>query len=264
VFNGERYLAEAVRSILAQTHQHFELLIFDDASTDSSWSLLHTFQDPRLLLHRNERNLGPEGNWNLALAATHGSYIKLFHQDDLLSPDCLARQVATLEGLPQAVMAFSSRTIIRPDGSRLFDRSAPWPTGEVEAKTIVQGCLRSGTNLIGEPSAVLFRTEVARKTGSFDGQFPYVIDLDYWLRLLEHGSGYCLQSPLASFRISKNQWSTAIGRRQSRQFIAFLDKLTIAGQWQIGTITKLRGKTMSILNQLMRLLVYHILLKDIQ
>jgi hypothetical protein len=170
--------------------------------------------------------------------------------------------VAALEHCPTAVLVFCSRTIIRPDGTRLLDRSAPWSEGEVEARTIVQGCIHSGTNLIGEPSAVLFRTEVARATGTFDGQFPYVIDLDYWLRLLEHGAGYCLKSPLASFRISPNQWSAAIGRRQSRQFIDFLDTLTATGRWRIGAMAKLRGKMMAVRNQFMRLLVYRLLLRD--
>lgn len=262
VFNGERYLAKAVESILAQTYQEFELLIFDDASTDASWVLLNTFQDPRLVITRNDRNLGPEENWNRAVAAAQGRYTKLFHQDDLLAPDCLARQVAALESHPASVLAFCGRTIIRPDGTHLLDRRAPWPDGEVEAGAILQGCINSGTNPIGEPSAVLFRTALARQIGSFDGQLPYVIDLDYWLRLLEHGAGYCLKSPLASFRISPGQWSVGIGRRQSRQFSAFLDKLSATGRCRISPLAKLRGRVMAVRNQLLRMLVYRLLIRD--
>jgi len=262
VFNGERYLAKAVGSLLAQTYRNFELLIFDDASTDASCSLLSTIDDPRLILHRNERNLGPEENWNRALAAAKGSYIKLFHQDDVLAPDCLARQVVALETNPAAVLTFCGRSIIRPDGSRILDRSAPWPEGEVSVGTILHGCIRAGTNLIGEPSAVLFRTEVARKAGAFDGQIPYLIDLDYWLRLLGYGPGYCLKSPLVSFRISPSQWSVAIGRRQSRQFMDFLDKLTATGRCRIGTMAMLRGRLMSVRNQVLRMLVYRLMLRD--
>jgi GT2 family glycosyltransferase len=262
VFNGERYLAEAIRSILAQTYQNFELLVFDDVSMDSSWSILKSFNDPRLRLSRNNENFGPAGNWNQALAAASGKYVKLFHQDDILDKCCLASEVAALEKCPTAVITFCSRTIIRPDGTRILDRLVPWPEGEVEARTILQKCIASGTNLIGEPSAVLFRTEVALKVGHFNGLIPYVIDLDFWVRLLEHGSGYCLKSPMVSFRISASQWSAAIGRRQSRQFMEFLGMLVATGRCQIGTMSRLRARVMAARNQVLRMLVYRLMLKD--
>ena len=165
VYNGQSHLREAVASVLEQTQGNFELLVFDDASTDASWSILTGFSDPRIRLVRHDRNLGPEGNWNAALAAGSGRYLKLFHQDDLLAPECLAQEVAALEACPRAVLAFCSRTIIRPDGTRILTRSAPWPEGEVEAGTILEACLRAGTNLVGEPSAVLFRAKAARAAG---------------------------------------------------------------------------------------------------
>ena len=264
VFNGERYLTEAIHSILAQTYQNFELLVFDDVSIDSSWSILKSFNDPRLRLSRNNENLGPAGNWNQALAAASGKYVKLFHQDDILDKHCIAREVAALEECPTAVLTFCSRTIIRPDGTRILDRLVPWPEGEVEYRNILQKCIVSGTNQIGEPSAVLFRKEVARKVGCFDGSIPYVIDLDFWVRLLEHGNGYCLKPPMVSFRISPSQWSAAIGRRQSRQFMEFLSMLVLTGRFQIGAMARLRARVMASLNQVGRLLIYLLILKDPQ
>jgi glycosyltransferase involved in cell wall biosynthesis len=259
VYNGETYLRQAVASVLAQTYRNFQLLVFDDASSDASWSILNGFSDPRIRLVRNDRNLGPEGNWNAALAAGSGQYLKLFHQDDLLAPRCLAQQVAALEHCPGAVLAFSARTIIRPNGTRILTRAAPWPEGEVEAGVILRRCLRAGTNLIGEPSSVLFRAETARAAGLFDGRIPYLIDLDYWVRLLDHGSGYCLKSPLASFRISPSQWSAAIGCRQSRQFAAFLDVVAASGRCRLGPWTRGRARLMAFRNQVLRMLVYGLL-----
>lgn len=262
VFNGEHYLAEAVRSILAQTHRNFELLIFDDASTDASWPLLNTFHDPRLVLHRNDRNRGPERNWNQAMAAAKGRYIKLFHQDDLLAPDCLARQVEALEGAPEAVLTFCSRNIIRSNGTRLMSRAASWPEGLIAAPDLVRECVKAGTNLIGEPSAVLFRRESAARTGGFDGSIPYLIDLDYWVRLMEHGSAYCMKLPLASFRISSHQWSVAIGRQQSQQFIAFMDRLTDMDRFHLGLLIQLRGRLMARMNGLLRAMMYYLVVRD--
>lgn len=264
VFNGERYLAEAISSIMAQTYGNFELLIFDDCSTDSSWSIQNSFDDPRIHLSRNNERLGPEGNWNRALAAASGKYVKLFHQDDLLAPDCLALEVAALESHPATVLAFCSRTIIRPDGTRILDRLTPWVEGEVEGRTILQGCVRSGTNVVGEPSAVLFRADVAREVGGFNGQIPYLIDLDYWVRLLEHGPAYCLKSSMVSFRISPTQWSAVIGRSQYRQFKEFLHKLTNTGRYHIGRIAMFRGSARAAMNQVLRMLVYRLMLRSVR
>jgi len=216
------------------------------------------------MLSRNNQNLGPEGNWNQALAAASGKYVKLFHQDDILDKCCIAREVAALEECPTAVITFCSRTIICPDGTRILDRLVPWPEGEVESKAILQRCIVSGTNLIGEPSAVLFRTKVARKVGGFNGLIPYVIDLDFWVRLLEHGPGYCLKSPMVSFRISPSQWSAAIGRRQSHQFMEFISMLVATGRCQIGAMTRFRARVMAVRNQALRMLVYRLMLKDLR
>ena len=258
VYNGERHLGEAIRSILAQTYPAFELLIFDNASTDGTQRIIEAIRDPRVAVHRNSCNMGAEANWNLALEAATGKYIKIVPHDDLLAPECLARQVAALEACPQAVLAFSSRAIIRPDGSLLFNRTTRWPDGEISARDVLAGCLRSGTNPLGEPSSVMFRAETARLVGPFDGSIPYLIDLDYWLRLLIYGSAWCLRAPLASFRVSPNQWSAAIGRRQSRQFLQFIRKLVAAGQ-PIGPLAQLWTSLMAHGNQFLRQVVYQIL-----
>jgi glycosyltransferase involved in cell wall biosynthesis len=230
VYNGARFLEAAVQSVLAQTYPHFELQVFDDASTDGSWELLQGIRDPRITLHRNERNLGPEANWNQALAAARGKYIKLFHQDDLLAPECLEKQVRALEDHPAAVLAFCRRHIIRPDGRRLMTRGGPWGTGLVSASQAFRRCLLAGTNLIGEPSAVLFRSEAGKRIGGFDGSIPYLIDLDFWLRLMDAGDAWSIGEPLASFRISSGQWSAALSRRQSQAFSQFMMKVLASGQ----------------------------------
>lgn len=258
VYNGARFLEAALRSVLAQTQSDFEFRVLDDASTDGSWELLQGIRDPRLILHRNERNLGPEASWNQALASATGKYIKLFHQDDLLAPDCLERQVGALEGHPGAVLAFCRRHIIRPDGRRLLTRGAPWKAGPVSLGTAVRGCALAGTNVIGEPSAVLFTAAAARQAGGFDGGLPYVIDLDYWLRLLALGDGCYLDEPLVSFRVSPRQWSAMIGWRQGDEFATFLDRkagaLRQGDEW-----LRVWGKARSHVNGVLRVLVYRFL-----
>lgn len=261
VFNGEPFLQAAVDSVLAQTWQDFELVVFDNASTDGTWALLQSFQDPRIHLHRNDSNLGHEVNWNRALVAARGKYVKIFNHDDLLAPECLAQQVAALESAAEAAMAFCGRVIILADGRPFLRRVAPWPEGPVVPEVIVQDCVRAGTNLVGEPCAVLFRRECALKAGLFDGSIPYLIDLDYWVRLLEHGSGYCMKGQMASFRLSPHQWTAVIGRKQSRQYLDFMDRLLEVGHYRLGALTCLRGRLRARLNGLLRALVYRFVVR---
>ncbi len=261
VYNGEPFLRAAMDSVLAQTHKDFELVVFDNASTDGTWQLLQSFRDHRIRLHRNDSNLGPEANWNRALGAARGKYVKIFNHDDLLEPECLARQAAALESAPEAALAFCGRAIILADGRPFLARTAPWPEGPVAPGIIVRDCVRAGTNLVGEPSAVMFRRECAIKAGSFDGSIPYLIDLDYWVRLLEHGSGYCMKNQLASFRLSPHQWTAVIGRKQSRQYLDFMDRLLAGGRFRIGAVTCLRGRLRARLNGLLRALVYRFVVR---
>jgi glycosyltransferase involved in cell wall biosynthesis len=259
VFNGEKFLKDAIASILAQSYRNLELLVCDDASTDNSWALLQTIHDPRLILHRNDRNMGPELNWNKILWEAKGKYVKLFHQDDLLDPECIARQVEALEAFPNAVFAFCSRNIIRCDGGRIFSRTVPWSEGLVSADEVFRACVKAGTNIVGEPSSVLFRYDIAKKAGGFDGKIPFLIDLNYWLRLMEYGSAYCIRKPLASFRIGPRQWSAAIGWQQSGQFISFIDPLIKSGCFQLGWSHVVRGRMMARFNSLLRAFIYRLL-----
>jgi glycosyltransferase involved in cell wall biosynthesis len=260
VFNGAPHLMAAVDSVLSQTWTDLELLVFDNASTDATSDLLAGIRDERVRVFRNPVNIGAEGNWNLALAGAHGKYVKLLPHDDTLEPDCLERQVQALEAQPAAVLTFCSRTVIDPGGRRLMPRSAPWSDRLVGVRKVVSTCLKAGTNVIGEPGAVLFRKAIAEQVGGFNGTIPYVIDLDYWIRLMAYGPAWCIETPLASFRVSSSQWTATIGRQQSRQFIAFMDRLH--GDLRPGPLLRLQGRCMATLNGVLRSLFYRLLVKD--
>lgn len=258
VFNGEAHLDPALDSVLNQTFTDIEVLAFDDGSTDGSWELLQSRKDPRLHCHRNSQNLGPEGNWNQALAAARGRYVKLFHQDDLLAPDCLARQVAAMETRPEVVLAFCRRKIVDARGRLLLSRGPGWSEGKVELATAARACALKGCNLLGEPSAVLLRTEVARAIGGFDSSIPYLVDLDYWLRMMRFGPAWYDDQPLASFRVSHRQWSARIGLNQGQEFARFLDRLA-DGPLRDHPILRGWGAVAGHLQGLMRTALYRML-----
>lgn len=254
-YKGAQTIGPAIASVLAQTLEDFELLVIDDGSPDGTAEVVAGFPDPRLRYLRNASNLGPEGNWNRCLAEARGRYFKLLPHDDLLAPHCLERQVAILEAdqAQEIALVFTARDVLGPDSRRLMERGFPGGRdGRLRADSLVSACLRRGTNLIGEPGAVMFRHALAQRIGGFDASYPYVIDLDYWFRLLDHGDAYYCRESLASFRVSRSQWSVKLGREQCRDFMGLVRALASRGHTSAHIGNRAAAAVTARLNQLGR------------
>ena len=158
-YRGGGTIGAAIESVLAQSLADFELIVIDDGSPDDTGAIVERFADPRLVYRRNERNLGPQGNWNRCLEVAKGEYFKLLPHDDLLHPRCLERQVAVLEDDrdERIALVFSARDVLGPDGTVLTRRGYPGGhEGKIAGSLVMRSCVRRGTNLIGEPGAVFF------------------------------------------------------------------------------------------------------------
>ena len=138
---------------------------------------------------------------------------------------------------------------------RTFGRTA----SPITATTLFRRCLRRGTNVIGEPGGVLFRRDLANTVGPFDATFPYVVDLDYWFRLLAHGDGYYLPETLVSFRVSPGAWSVAIGANQAAEFRGLAAKMIKDGALSAGMLDLAVGRILAPLNNVLRVLLYRFL-----
>ena len=97
VFNSEKFIYQAIQSILDQTFQDFELIITDDGSTDNSLSIIETFNDKRIKLIKNTSNLGLTASRNDAINISNGEYIAFLDSDDISRQDRLEKQIAFLE-----------------------------------------------------------------------------------------------------------------------------------------------------------------------
>ena len=143
VFNGERYLEEAVRSILAQTFRDFELLICDNASTDGTEAIARRLAagDDRIRYIRNEENIGAAPNFNRVVEFAKGEYFKWAAHDDLCEPACLERLVEVLDSDPDTVIAFSNTTIIDADSEPIepydFDLGADVPSADDRLRAVL-------------------------------------------------------------------------------------------------------------------------------
>jgi glycosyltransferase involved in cell wall biosynthesis len=132
VYNGERYLEGALRSLTEQTFTDFEVVICDNASTDSTAEICGEFaaRDARFRYFRNEENLGAARNFNLTLELSRGEYFKWFAHDDLLAPTYLEQCVAVLDQAPPSVvLCFPRVKYVDHKGRVLSDEEARSATG---------------------------------------------------------------------------------------------------------------------------------------
>ena len=186
VYNGATYLREAMASVIDQSYTRIEIIVIDDMSTDDSWGIVNSFADSRIVAVRNARNLGPEANFNKLLAVATGDYVKLFAQDDVLAPTVSRFRFAPWKTI-RVPCLHSAR------GGSLALKRAPSLSGPtlgvrcIRGSRLIKECLSNGTNMIGEPAAVMFRRSAAEVAGKFTARLPYVIDLDYWVRLRNSG-----------------------------------------------------------------------------
>lgn len=263
-YNGAAHIRPALDSVFAQDGIDLEVIVTDDNSRDGTADIVESYGDPRIRLVRNPSNLGPEGNWNRALELATGTYVKLLPQDDTLHPGSLAQQIAVLEAdTDQAIaLVFGAREIIDTHGRVISLRGLHGrQSGRISAADLSRLCVRKGTNVIGEPGAVLFRRSLASRIGTFDAAQPYVIDLDYWLRLLAHGDAWYLEKPVSAFRVSSGSWSVAIGSSQSRQYSNFLDRMRSIGLIDPSWLDLAIGKLNARVNNVLRLVFYKVIVR---
>jgi glycosyltransferase involved in cell wall biosynthesis len=225
LYNNVRFIAQTIDSVLAQTFTDFELLIYDDHSTDGSFEIAASYSDRRIRLVRNPVNLGPEGNWNKAIGEVRGKYVKLVCGDDILYPDCLEKQVAVFDDPLNAGLSLvcGQRTIIDPEGKPLIKKVNFVNGGRKDAVEVVRKMIRMGTNIIGEPVCGLYPAELISRISGYSAVVPYTIDLDFWLQLLRLGDLYVIDEALCAFRISNQSWSSRIGEMRYQQFLEFME-----------------------------------------
>lgn len=129
VYNGERYLAEAIESILNQTYANLELIVFNNGSTDHTAQILdqYALKDPRVLVMFHPDPLGHAGEAasNLAIQRAQGKYIAKLDADDIAVPDRLKKQVAFLEENPSIFLVGSYLELINNNGQNVGVRTYP-------------------------------------------------------------------------------------------------------------------------------------------
>lgn len=179
LYNGGEYLKQSVQSVLEQTYDNFEFLIVNDCSTDDSLKVIESFQDKRIKVYSNARNLGQTPSLNLGLKLSKGDYFARIDGDDVALPQWLQAQVDAIEKYPDHSV-ISSYAVAIDETNRIKKVYAP----PLEREDII---LRS---LIAPPihhvGSILKKKDII-EIGGYDDRFVYAADYDLWERLIREG-----------------------------------------------------------------------------
>ena len=205
VYNTERYVAQAVESILSQTFKDFEFIIIDDGSTDTSLKILKKYaaQDQRIRLISRE-NKGVVRTRNELLEQASGEFVAVMDADDVAFPERLALQVEFLRVNLDVVCVGGAHEVIDQNG-RLLTR-LPLPEHDQE----IQELALAGHGSICNPCAMMRRTALLEISG-YDETLLCAEDLDVWLRLGEVGKLANLKQTILKYRLLESSISQQHG-----------------------------------------------------
>ncbi len=199
VKNGGAFLPLAVESVLSQARDDTELIIVDNCSTDGTaqWIEQKAARAPRIRFFRNPVDIGMTANFNACLKRATGNYVKFLCADDLLLPHSLQRMARVLDGDSNVALVVGARRLIDANGAAIGTRSYAERDAVAPGAQGITRCLFGG-NDIGEPSAVLFRRQLAQR--GFDESFSQLMDLEMWFHLLEQGGIASLAEEVCAIR----------------------------------------------------------------
>jgi len=246
-YNGAKYIAQTIESVLNQTFTDFEIIVSDDGSSDKTLEIVGLFNDPRIVRIDRLSKVGAEANWNNAVANASASLVKLVCQDDLLYPQCLEVEVQTMSKSENQDVSFCFhlRDFVTPNSRKLSARRFGYSNLQKYSKTeILTKVVRSGGNPIGEPMAVTMRKLSLNSAGKFRGD--YVIDLDMWSKLSDQGSALFIEQHLSAFRISKTSWTSSLKKSQLSSVRTLSKKLRVDSDGAITKFDLLRGQIVGL------------------
>jgi len=207
VHNGERYLREAIDSILSQTHENLEFIIVDDGSTDGTADIIRSYSDVRIRNARNQQNLGLTKSLNKGIALAHGEYIARQDADDVSEPDRLERQLDVIEADRDLVLLGTWSRDIDEHGRVVGHFDLP-----LDHESMLGNAL-NGMTPVRHPS-ILVRRSALEKIGGYADEFPFAQDLDLILRIAEVGRVGNIRDRLLRYRVHEYSITTAQGNTQ--------------------------------------------------
>jgi glycosyltransferase involved in cell wall biosynthesis len=223
VFNGEKYLRDAIESILSQTFSDIEFIIVDDCSSDGSPAIIESYRsvDSRIRVMRNSKNEGIVFALNRAIKNVRGRYIARMDCDDISLPERIQRQYNFMEENQNIGLLGSAAYII--DGNGTFRGLVRWPTPDNEIRRLlIKLCP------FFHPS-VMLRKRVFDIIGDYDYRFRHAEDYELWLRISRRFGMSNLEEPLIKYRVLRAGSIGATTHREAKRSVAKAQWTAIKG-----------------------------------
>jgi glycosyltransferase involved in cell wall biosynthesis len=220
-YNGEAYLKEAIDSVLHQDYIHWELIFFDNASTDLTREIVQSYSDQRIRYYRCEITVSLGEARNLAIANTRGEYIAFLDSDDRWLPQKISLQLSNFDMNPEAGFIYANYYIINSNGKR---RKRPSLKGRLPQGKVFSEFLRQyPVNL----QTVMIRASTLDCIDSlFDPELELSEEYDLFMRILYHTSAIYLEEPVAEYRIHDNMSSIQMTNRYPTEYMLVLEKFS--------------------------------------
>jgi len=190
-YNREKYIAEAIESVMASTYQDWELIIVDDCSQDRSLTLAQEYasKDDRIKVFQNKKNLGDYPNRNQAASYAQGKYLKYLDADDIIYPHSLEVMVKAMDKYPYA--GFGTQINIR-------EYIVPYPFQISQHDAYKRHFLEGGLFFSG-PTGTIIKRETFERVGGFSGK-RHIGDTELWLKMSALSPVVCFQPSLIWWR----------------------------------------------------------------
>ncbi|PSB52488.1 glycosyl transferase [filamentous cyanobacterium Phorm 6] len=215
-YNGDRYIVQAVESVLAQTFTDYEIIVVDDGSTDETYQVLQPYFDRIRYVYQENRGVAAARNRGIQEAK--GKFIAFLDQDDFFAPDKLAAQIALFHQQPSLGIVNSGWRLVNNQGETISDIT-PWlyfPKLDLETWIVQMPVL---------PSAMMFSRQWLELAGGFNSEFDSVDDSDLVLRLAVLGcEAAWLHQVTVSYRQHDQNVSIKKALKQANLFITLKQK----------------------------------------
>ena len=205
VYNGEKYLAECIESVLGQSYRNWEYVIVDNCSTDQSLGIAQRYagKDDRIRVHRNQQFMARDPNHNSALQriSPASQYCKMLHADDWLFPECIMQMVHVAEAHPTVGIVGAYGLY----GSRVSWDGLAYPSTFVSGREICRRTLLDKLYVFGCPSSLLIRSDLIRNRARFYNEANDHSDKEVCLELLQNSDFGFVHQVLTYQRIHDEQ-----------------------------------------------------------
>lgn len=212
-FNHAAFIGQAIRSILEQSFQDFEIIVTDDGSTDGTPDIVRSFSDPRIDLQVFGQNRGISNAMNATLARARGELVAILNSDDFALPGRLERQAGFLDLHPGVAALFGMPLTVDESGApteNYFDFRIALRFADFSRKTWLKYFFFYG-NLLCAPTAMI-RREVYSRLGSYDPRLTNLQDLDMWVRLAAGYGIHVMDEQVTAFRIRSDHQNASAPR----------------------------------------------------